>query len=93
MSKSLNRDLDNIDLFQENFGDICAFVGGCGPLVHASFTSETGRIICSLGKKCPETEEERQKIVKEVHEGNHVGAKMMFKMIFKDGYYWKSLFW
>ena len=75
-----------------NFGDVSAFFAGRGSLVLPTFTGRNSSIIQSLGKECPEDEDERKDMVKKCHEANHVGAKMMFKMIFNDGYYWPTLF-
>lgn len=52
----------------------------------------TAKELRKEGKIEPETREEKEEIVKKCHEGNHVGANMMFQMIFREGYYWETLF-
>ena len=79
------------DLLQENFGDFCGFMAGKGPLVGASFNSNINKWLRSLGKREPD-EMERKRLINRVHEENHVGAKMMFQMLFADDYYWPSMF-
>ena len=85
-------DLEEVrDVFQENFGDFCGLVAGRGSLVGLSTNSNINKFLKSLGKECPE-EEVQKKMVVELHNQNHVGARMMFKMLFSDGFYWPSMF-
>ena len=69
------------------FGDFCGLVAGRGSLVGLSTNSNVNKFLNSLGKECPEVEVQKKMVV-ELHNQNHVGAKMMFKMLFSDGYYW-----
>ena len=90
--RSVEEALEEVEIFQEDLGDIAAFVNGRGSLVFATFSAETIRVLKSLGKEEPDSQGEKDKIVIECHEGNHVGAKMMFQMILNDGYFWPTLF-
>ena len=88
--RSVEEALEEVEIFREDLGDIAAFVNGRGSLVFATFSAETIRMFKSLGKEEPDSQGEKDKIVIECHEGNHVGAKMLFQMILNDGYFWPT---
>jgi hypothetical protein len=44
-----------------------------------------------LNKEEPSVEV-RLQLVKDIHAENHVGADLMFRMLFKKGYYWRTMF-
>ena len=56
-----------------------------------STNSNVNKFLKLLGKECPEVEVQKKMVV-ELHNQNHVGARMMFKMLFSDGFYWPSMF-
>ena len=78
MTSLVGHDVEGMNL---TFGDVSAFFAGRGSLVLPSFMGRNSSIIQSLGKECPEDEEEKEEMVRECHEANHVGAKKMFKMM------------